>query len=338
MRLFPSFTLGRGLLLFGAAIGLLVAGCDPPSPPARETQKALASVKSPPQATNPGQKASSAPETHLETHTSAYGSRVFPFGKELLVTTATRLYRVKPGKAVQEVPALLGDAPTLHEGAIAFFRDGKVRTLSLLDHNESVRFAVDHYVQYLLSSGARLTWLSHEREGRYFLQTESVGAAETLYESKNELIWPVLHDETIYFIERIGSAWKLGRAPLDGSGVTFGKEHQSRVPTMLAPGPEGLFLYDGPKEGVRKIDYSLTGEASFARNVICSPLSVSTRVLCAQVGSVYELARAGADPRPVAQETGGPIAHITATDERVYWVVDRGPDRMEVRSAPLREL
>lgn len=331
MRTVPS-------ILLAWVLGLFVAGCDRPSPSADETLQKASTLLPSQASTSPSRKAPSAPETHLRAHASAYGSKVFPFGQELLVTTATHLYRVKPGKEVEEIPVALGDAPLLLEESIAFFRDGKIRTLSLLDHKESVRCAVDHYVQYLLSSGARLTWLSHERAAGYFLQTESLGSVETLFRTKNELIWPVVHDETIYFIERLGSTWKIGRAPLDGSDVTFGKEHKSRVPTMLAPGPDGLYLYDGPKEGVRRIDYSLKTEESFAKNVICSPLSVSNRVLCAQVGGIFELARKGAEPRTVALETGGPIAHITATGERTYWIVDRGPDQMEVRSALLPQL
>lgn len=318
--------------------GLLLAGCDGPSHPASEKQQSISLPAKSEGRAGVAPQVDTSPDTHLNVPASAYGTKVLLAGEEVLITTRDRLFRLKPNKPVEEVPAQLGDAPILHEESVAFFRDGKIRTLSLLDYKEDERLAVEHYVQFLLSAGQRLAWLSHERSGLYFLQTESAGSVQTLYKSKNELVWPVEQAETIYFIERLKSGWKIGRAPLNGSGVTFGNEHQSRVPTMLAPGPDGIYLYDGPKLGVRRISASLDAEESFAKDVICSPLSVSSRVLCAEVGRVFDIARKGAEPRLVAKEAGGPIASITANEKRVYWVVDRGPDQMSVRSALLPPL
>ena len=41
---------------------------------------------------------------------------------------------------------------------------------------------------------------------------------------------------------------------------------------MLAMGPGGVYFYDGPERGVRKLTFDLAREDSVQTHVICSPL------------------------------------------------------------------
>lgn len=326
-------------LLGGVSIAL--ASCDAASRPTEKEEMVTAIPSERASQSNAAKAAAkphipdSRPQTLLDDPSSAYAATVLPRGDEVLVTTPTHLFRLAQDKPMEKIPARLGEVQILHEDSIAFLRDGKIRTLSLEGRGERVIVTVEHYVQYLLSSGPRLAWLSHQRQGRYFIQTESAGSVKTLYTSRKQVMWPVVHDEIVYFLEQSEGVWKIGRAALDGRPVTFGTERRGRVPAMLAVGPDGLYFYDGPKRGVRKLAFDLSTEEPIAEDTICSPLAVSSRVVCAQVGGVTDIARKGADPRTIAQETDGPIADIAATDARVYWIVDRGRDQMAVRSAPL---
>jgi hypothetical protein len=72
--------------------------------------------------------------------------------------------------------------------------------------------------------------------------------------------------------------------------------------------------------------------------VVCSPLVVSSRVVCAQVGGLFEIAPAVRAPRPLAAERAGPITATAATDARAYWVAESGGERLIVRSVALPEL
>lgn len=331
------------LLLLGG-FGLAVVGCDAASRPTKRSELSSASTsktthtnKSAKSSEKPRPSASD-PMTLMRDRSSAYAATILPRRDEILITTATDVIRVAPDKQVEKIHVQLGDVQVLHDDSIAFFRDGAIRAFSLEDRNERLLFAVEYFVQYLLSSAGRLAWLSHEKQGRYFVQTESAGSVKTLYTSNDEVTWPVLHDETVYFLERSGGAWRIGRAPLNGSAVKFGKEYRGRVPAMLAAGPDGLYFYDGPKRGVRKLAFDLESEEPIAQGTICAPLAVSSRVVCAQVGGIVDIAHPLAEPRTIARETDGPIADIAATDERVYWIVDRGRDQMTVRSAELPSL
>lgn len=331
------------LILIGG-FGFYLVGCDESSSSTKETHQTTPAAnrapghKSPRVAREQNPSApSSDPRTLLSDESSAYAAKLLPRENELLVLTPTHLFRQPRGEKVEKIAAPLGDVQVLQEDSIVFFRDGEIRALSLTDQKERLLLKVEHYVQYLLSSGQQLVWLSHEREGRYFVQTESAGSVKTLYTSRNQVIWPVLHEEIVYFLEQSGTLWKIGRAPLNGSAVTFSKEQRGRVPPMLAAGPDGIYFYDGPKRGVRKLSFDLEVESPIAEGIICSPLAVSSRVLCAQVGAVIDI-QPGAKARTVAQEAGGPIADIAATHDTVYWIVDRGRDRMAVRGASLPSL
>lgn len=331
------------LLLLGG-FGLAVVGCDAASHPTKQVAQGPASSSESAPANKSAKSAEKPrastrdPMTLMSDRSSAYATTILPRGDEILITTDKAVFRLARDRQIEKIPVQLGEAQILHDDSIAFFRDGAIHAFSLEDRKERLLVAVEHFVQYLLSSGGRLAWLSHERQGRYLIQTETVGSVKTLYTSNDEVTWPVLHDEAVYFLERSKGAWRVGLAPLNGSEVKFGKEHRGRVPAMLAIGPDGLYFYDGPKRGVRKLTFDLESEKPIAEGTICAPLAVSNRVVCAQVGGIMDIAHPLAEPRTIAQETDGPIADITATDERVYWVVDRGRDQMTVRSAELPSL
>jgi hypothetical protein len=87
---------------------------------------------------------------------------------------------------------------------------------------------------------------------------------------------------------------------------------------MLAAGPDGVYFYDGPKQGVRKLSFDLEREDAVSTHVVCSPLAVSTRVVCAQVGGLFELPTSGGTPRFLAAERAGPITATATTDHRAY--------------------
>jgi len=104
---------------------------------------------------------------------------------------------------------------------------------------------------------------------------------------------------------------------------------------MLALGPDGVYFYDGPERGVRRLTFRLDREDAVSTHVICSPLVVSNRVICAQVGGLFDLPPESPAPRFLASERDGPITAVAATGDRLFWVAERGNDQMVVRTAPL---
>lgn len=337
--------LSRSVLIVAALGGLglaLTLGCksgkEPSSADANSARLTTA-------ATNDPQANRKAPEyevreakTLFHDATSAYSARVFSGSKETLVITPTNFFRIGPDEKIAKYQANIGHLSTRLEDSIVFWRDASLHSLSLdsLKERELIRLA--RQPQALLTDGPRLAWLMEDESGVYSLQTLSAGSAHFLYASKNHLSVPALHDETVYFVERTDKGWKLGRVPLDGSEVSFGSEHSTRTPSMLAAGHDGVYFYDGIKGGVRKATFDLRFEEPVQEEAICSPLAVSNRVVCAQVGGLIDIPQAGADPRIVAGEPGGPIADLSVNDTSAVWIADSGENRMTVRTVPLPAL
>jgi hypothetical protein len=107
---------------------------------------------------------------------------------------------------------------------------------------------------------------------------------------------------------------------------------------MLALGRDGVYFYDGPKRGVRRLTFDLEREDAVLTNVICTPLVVSSRVVCAHVGGLFEVLPTGTGPRFLASETAGPITALAATDSHAFWVAEKGADSLVLRSVPLSGL
>jgi hypothetical protein len=132
-------------------------------------------------------------------------------------------------------------------------------------------------------------------------------------------------------------SWKIGRVDLEGQRRTT-QTHHGRPPAMLALGPDGVYFYDGPERGVRKLTFDLEREAAVAAKVICSPLVVSSRVICAHVGGLFDIPGSNMAPRFLASERAGPITVTAATADRAYWVAENGNGRLIVRSVALAGL
>ena len=104
---------------------------------------------------------------------------------------------------------------------------------------------------------------------------------------------------------------------------------------MLALGQDGVYFYDGPQRGVRRVSFDLQRETPVLTHLICSPLVVSVQVVCAHVGGLFEIPPSARVPRPLASEHAGPITSLAATSDRAYWVAESGDEGLVVRSIAL---
>jgi len=106
---------------------------------------------------------------------------------------------------------------------------------------------------------------------------------------------------------------------------------------MLAVSQDGVYFYDGLQRGVRKLTFDLQRESSVFGGAVCSPLAVFDRILCAQVGGLFDIPHSGTAPRFLASERAGPITALAVTASRAYWVADNGADQLLVRAITLPE-
>lgn len=329
-----------GWLLVGLATLDFASGCSTPKAGASGTETKPSALVGGPvaSAAADGPIVQEEAKVLLRAGTSAYHARVFPGERETVVVTPTQVFRVAEDGTSTSYDANLGPLTTRLEDAIAFWREGALRSHSLRDGKERELVRLERQPRTLIAEGPRLAWLSEDADGRSTLETATAAASRRLYASKQELLVPVLHEGTVYFVERTAEGWRLARVALDGGALSFGESRATRPPPMLAAGPEGLYFYDGLKRGVRKASFDLRHEEPVNEEVICAPLAVSNRVVCAQVGGIVDLPRPNAKPRVVARELGGPIADLAVTETTAVWIADSGENRMTVRSVLLPSL
>jgi hypothetical protein len=311
-----------------AGLGLWSTPAEPSLPAKEQPQSAL----------NPIERALPEVSTLYEHGTSAYHARLFADEDAVVLVTETGFATFRAGKAPEEQAISLGPIAVRQGGSVIFWRSGRLREISLSGAGEHDLAALARPPQYLLASEGQVAWIQMDRQTGTSLQRLSAGAVHAVYDSEDTVSAAVMRGATVYWVlqSRDGS-WKIGRVDLEGQRRTT-QTHHGRPPAMLALGPDGVYFYDGPERGVRKLTFDLEREAAVAAKVICSPLVVSSRVICAHVGGLFDIPGSNMAPRFLASERAGPITVTAATADRAYWVAENGNGRLIVRSVALAGL
>jgi len=274
--------------------------------------------------------------TLLEQQASAYHARLFADEVGVVLVTQTGFVILRNEQAAEQHAVPLGPVAVRQGDSVVFWRSGWLRQVSLSGGDERRLVALTRAPQYLLASEQRLAWIDFDRTGGTSLQTASGDAVRVVFESEDRVCAAVLRDNVVYWIlQSRDASWKLGSLSLDGQQRRWTAARQGRPPAMLALGPDGVYFYDGPERGVRRLTFPLDREEAVSTNVICSPLVVSDRAICAQVGGLFDIPPERPAPRFLASERDGPITAVAAAGDRLFWVAERGNDQMVVRTAPL---
>jgi hypothetical protein len=270
---------------------------------------------------------------------SAYHARLFADEDAGVLVTQSGFALLRDGQAAEQHAISLGPVAVRQGEAIVFWGAGSLRQVSLDGSNERPLAALPSPPQYLLASPTRLAWIHSDPATGASVEALSAGAVRIVHQTEDRVCAAVLREVSIYaLLQSRDGSWRIQRIALDGQPPKQTEPHQGRPPALLALGPDGVYFYDGPERGVRRASFELDREDAVLKNVICSPLAVSNRVVCAQVGGLFDIPPAANAPRFLASERDGPITTVAATDERVYWVAESGTDQLVIRSLPVPAL
>jgi hypothetical protein len=315
--------ISAGVLTWGAAA---ILSTPPPSRPPPASQRGPAAAKN-------IEEAPPRSNTLHEQASSAYHARLFVDEQAVVLITDRGFTTLRTGSAPEEHVVALGPVAVRQGEGIVFWRSGKLRSVSLSGAEERELVELPQVPQHLLASGGRLAWIQTSRQTGASLYALADGKARLVHVSQGGVSAALIHDATVYWVsEARDGSWRIERVDLDGGPPRSTPEHRGRPPSMLAVGRDGVYFYDGPQRGVRRSTFDLLQETAMATQVICSPIAVSSRVVCAHVGGLFELSPSTRAPRPLAAERSGPITAMVATDERAYWVAESGDDRLIVKS------
>ncbi len=279
-----------------------------------------------------------APETLLTLDSSAYGARIALDDEAAYLFVADGAHRLVPGRAPLRMPLDLGLGPVLTRTSVVFWSQGAIFAAPKRGGPARRLGEVPHQPQYLVTSGDRFAWLDRAEDGRFTIQTLDEKRARVVYAPAGPVATLTMLHDWVFFVEQLApSSWRLGGVSLAGGTPTFTAAKQGRTPAALATASD-LYFYDGSTLTVRRVSPDLEQETILAQRFICSPIAVSDRILCAQVGGLFELRGEGSPPVALVERMRGPVTAIAADSAQVVWVTDAGRDRLAVERLPLAPL
>jgi hypothetical protein len=189
--------------------------------------------------------------------------------------------------------------------------------------------------QALLASQNRLAWLRGAVGQRFMLQALRGKAAVTLYASPGTIDTAAMGGDRVFFVERpAGTDWRIGAVSLAGGDPTFTALRPGRAPAMLAVSRD-LAFYLGAGFEVHRLSRDLQHERTIVSGFICSPLALTDTVYCSQPDGIFALRPDEPPLRLLAGTLTRPVTDIAAGPRTLYWIVDDGAERLQVKALPL---
>ena len=250
--------------------------------------------------------------------------------------TSTAAYRLAPDLPPAEMPMDLGFGATGTRSSFVYWSRGAVFEASKAGGAPRRLVTLAERPQLLVASEAGIGWLRHAGDGSFSLNALLGKKPTTVYTSHGSIDAVTMLGEQIFFVERpAGTDWRIGRIrPTVGGTPEFTVLRSGRAPAMLA-GRHDLVFYDGNRFEVRRLSLDLRHERTPVSGFICSPVAVSEHIYCAQPDGIFELRPDERPRRLVSGNAQRLVTDLAATPKRLLWVVDAGPDKLEVRAVAL---
>ena len=266
---------------------------------------------------------------------SAYASSLALDDDAVYLLTSHAAYRLVDGQPAHGIRLELGIGATLTESAFIFWSEGSIWRAPKQGGVTRPLAQLSHQPQYFVASGEAFAWVDQSEGGLYTIQTLVAGRPTVLVSSPGEIRALNMISDAVYFVERPSDdAWRLGVVRIGGGKPEYATERKGRAPALLA-GVDGLYYYDLDQSKVLKRSLDLRSEQVQLDNFVCSPIYVSSRIFCACVEGLFEVAKDTRTPSVLVHDRPGTITNISANAKRVAWIADLGQDQLAVDTLPI---
>ncbi len=267
---------------------------------------------------------------------SAYASSLALDDDAVYLLTSHAAYRLVNGQLAHGIRLELGIGATLTESAFIFWSEGSIWRAPKQGGVTRPLAQVAHQPQYFVASGEAFAWVDQSEDGLYTIQTLVAGQPRVLASSPGEIRALNMISDAVYFVQRPSDdSWRLGVVRIgDSKPPEYATERKGRAPALLA-GVDGLYYYDLDQSKVLKRSLDLRSEQVQLDNFVCSPLYVSSRIFCACVEGLFEVAKDTRTPAVLVHDRPGTITNISANSKLVAWIVDLGQDQLAVETLPI---
>jgi hypothetical protein len=276
-------------------------------------------------------KPASAPPTRLVTlPISAYGASLALDDGAIFLLTSKAAYRFASGEPDHGIALDLGLGPVLTRSAFVFWSSGAIWSAPKQGGVARKLAPLSHQPQYFVASGDEFAWVDLSETGLYTIQILEKQEPRVLVLSAGEISGLNMVGGAIYFVQRPSDdTWRIGVVRARGGEVEYSAAKKGRRPAMLS-GNEQIYYYSLDSSEIRALSLDLSREQVVLRDLVCSPIQVSTSVYCGCVEGLFEVSRETGSPRVLVQNRPGSITTIASNEKQVAWVVDAGPDLLAV--------
>ncbi|HKO48719.1 MAG TPA: hypothetical protein VJV79_13400 [Polyangiaceae bacterium] len=265
---------------------------------------------------------------------SAYRTSIAVDDEAVYLMTSNAVYRLVDGEPSHGIQLDLGTGPVLTRAAFVYWSNGSIWSAPKQGGVARELSKLPHQPQYFVSSGNAFAWVDQSDEGLYTIQTLEPRGPRVLLSSLGEIRALDMIGEVVYFVQRpADDSWRIGLVRLGGSGPEYGITKRGRAPSQLS-GLDGIYYYDLDTNQILKISPDLRHEQVQLKDLVCSPIHVSSRIYCGCVEGLFDVTKDTHQPRVLVYDRPGTITSVTSNSKAVAWTVDVGPDQLAVDMLP----
>ncbi len=277
------------------------------------------------------------PEQVLTLPVSAYHPTLTVADDAIYLLTADAAFRVAPGSPPQSFKLDLGIGAALTHSEIVYFSQGSVFLTPKRGGAPERVVTLPRRPQLFVADGDHFAWLDHAEDGHFSIQTASGGKARTLLAPQGNITALTMLEDWIFFVEAgDGGTFRVGGVREEDHPV-YTSVHVGRSPSMLTHAHDLLYYYDGPRSQITELTPDLARERAWVSGVICSPIAVSSSAYCGSVEGIYSVSEQQPKPNMLEQNHGSLVTAVSASNTRVAWLRDAGPDRLALETLALTQ-
>lgn len=281
------------------------------------------------------------PTTLITLNESAYGNTLAVDDSTVYLATTHSLWRFAPNTEPAHMELNLGHNPVFSDTSILYWSNGAIHAAPKKGGPSKKIIDVPRSPRHILAAGPNFSWLDLSEGGSYTFFTLKKGKPRACYRSINPITTPWMIGEYIYFIEYFSAengdpaqkGWRIGRvSTTDNAPPVFGPLHDERTPSMMG-GLNDVYYFDLPKRSIIRVKDDLSREDGVNKDkIVCSPFSVSDRILCARVEGIFEVFKETGAIRVLTVKPYGLTVNIAASDRLVAWINEVGDQQFTLRA------
>jgi hypothetical protein len=286
-------------------------------------------------AQGPAMRKATQPTQLLVDATSPYVAGLAVDAEAIYLLTERVAHRFASGASPQQIPIENGTTAAVTRTDLVYWSKGAIWQVPKAGGQAQKIVSLAHQPQSFLAAGDDFAWLDMPVPDQFQIQTLVDHNVRTLLYYVGRIETAAMDAGRVFFVKKeAASTWRIGSVFVHGGETAYGAPHTGPTPAKLAVAGD-VFYYELNSGEIRRLSPDLSHEEVLKKDLICSPIAVSSSIYCANLEGLFRLARhPGAKTQPIFPEARR-IAAVAASATQLVWLSDVGPDRLSLMTLPL---